>query len=193
MKKLSSNKCLTLSTSIVSLFLCLMVFGHSCSPIRSVSYDYDRRVDLAELRTYNWLPIPDKVEDAEALMRKRIKRAVDSSLESRGLRITNEDPDFLIAMAYGQVEKASIRDWGYPYGSRSRDYFWPDYRVNISAYYYDEGTLVLDFLDGNSRKQIWRGIAKGFLGRNQTPEKLDKIVNEAVERMLSNFPAATSE
>jgi hypothetical protein len=70
---------------------------------------------------------------------------------------------------------------GYYYGG-------PYYRGGVYSYYYQEGTLVLDFIDAESKKLIWRGTAKAYLEKEQTPEELDKIVNEAVEKILMNFP-----
>jgi hypothetical protein len=53
--------------------------------------------------------------------------------------------------------------------------------------------LVLDFIDTGSKKVIWKGVATVYLSKDLTPEKIDDIVNEAVEKILVNFPPAITE
>ena len=174
----------------VFLILCLVVLTISCSPITSVSYDYDRKADLAGLRTYDWLPIPTEAEETVGLMIERIKKTVNTHLEAKGLRIKKERPDFLVATYFGQKDKLRIISGGYPYAPY-RGYYYHDgpyYWGGVDSYYYQQGTLILDFVDARSRKLIWRGTAKASLGKEQTPEKLDKVVSEAVEKILMNFP-----
>ena len=160
-----------------------------CSPIISVSYDYDRKADLAKLRTYAWIPIPAELEESEGLMIERIKKAVNVHLKTRGLRAIEENPDFLVAAQFGESDKLRVTSFGQPYTSyRGYYYDGPHYWGGVHSYYYQEGTLVLDFINSESKKLIWRGTARAFLGKEQTPEILDEIVNEAVEKILLNFP-----
>ena len=178
----------------VFLILCIMVLTIGCSPIISVSYDYDKKADLAGLRTYDWLPIPSEAEERVGLMIERIKGVVNTHLEAKGLRLTKKSPDFLIASYFGQEDKLMIWSRGYPTGPyRGYYYGGPYYWGGVGSYYYQEGTLVLDFVDAESDKLIWQGTAKVSLGKEQTPEKLDKIVNEGVEMILINFPPTASK
>jgi hypothetical protein len=157
----------------------------SCSPIYDVSYDYDKNIDILELKTYDWLPIPETV-GMDSLLVNRIKGSVNNQLKSKGLRMTSDSPDFLIATHAGTEEKVSYSDWGYRYGPYWRG---PSY----SRFKYQEGTLILDFVDAQSKELIWRGRAKGFVDSGMTPEKLDKLVNESVQKILENFPPASSK
>ena len=51
---------------------------------------------------------------------------------------------------------------------------------------YKEGTLVLDMYDSNSRQLLWRGTATDTL--SDKPEKNEKKLNKAVEKMFDKFP-----
>ena len=55
----------SLATRILVLLqaLCLTIVTGACSPIRSISYDYNRAVDFSGLRTYNWIPIPTEMQE----------------------------------------------------------------------------------------------------------------------------------
>jgi len=154
----------------------------SCSSVYDISYDYDKQTNFAGLKTYDWLPVPREVK-VDTLVQDRIKNAVNSELEARGLRMTSDEPDFSIAMHAGTEEKVGYSQdaWGYGYGS-----YWGGGRYR--KYEYEEGTLVLDFVDTASKKLIWRGAAKVFVDSKMTPEKIDKLVNEAVQKILKNFP-----
>jgi len=35
---------------------------------------------------------------------------------------------------------------------------------------------------------IWRGVAKADINNVDTPEKKEKLINEAVQEILKNFP-----
>ncbi len=58
----------------------------------------------------------------------------------------------------------------------------------VSTYEHEEGSLILDFVDAISKKMIWRGVAKAEVQNVDTPEKKEKLINEAVQEILKNFP-----
>ena len=178
---------------VLLLLLCLTIVTGACSPIRSISYDYNRAIDFSGLRTYNWIPIPAEMQEKEALMLERIKTAVNSHLEAKDFRITKGESDFLVATRFGQVEKLKIYDWGYPYYGYSGRYDYGSYHGGVSSFYYREGALILDFIDTGSKEVIWKGVATVYLSKDQTPEKIDDVVNMAVEKIMENFPPAITE
>ena len=191
--KLNLSNSLAIKTLVLLQLLCLTILTGACSPIRSISYDYNRAVDFSGLRTYDWIPIPAEMQEKEALMLERIKKAVNSRLEAKGFRITGGESDFLVATNFGQVEKLKVYDYGYPYYGRSRRYDYGSYHGGVSSFYYREGALVLDFIDTASKEVIWKGVATVYLSKDQTPDKIDDVVNEAVEKILANFPPAITE
>ena len=192
-EKLNLSNSLAIRTLVLFQLLCLTILTGACSPIRSISYDYNRAVDFSGLRTYDWIPIPAEMQEKEALMLERIKKAVNSRLEAKGFRITGGESDFLVATNFGQVEKLKVYDYGYPYYGPSRRYDYGSYHGGVSSFYYREGALVLDFIDTASKEVIWKGVATVYLSKDQTPEKIDDVVNEAVEKILANFPPAITE
>jgi len=130
-------------------------------------------------------------------MLERIKKAVNSHLEAKGFRITRGEFDFLVATNFGQREKLRLYDRGYTYYRKHRRYdyhdFGPYYGGRVSSFYYRVGALVLDFIDTASKEVFWKGVTTVYLSKDLTPEKIDAIVNEAVEKILENFPPAITE
>ena len=171
---------------LAGLFFVLFLtsFHFACSPIYSVSYDYDESFELVQISTYGWLPIP-KEANINNLDEVRIKKAVNAELKAKGLMLTSENPDFLIAADVATKEKQRITKWGYPYFDSYRTY---DGSWTLDYYQYEEGTFILDFLEPVSKKLIWRGAAKVALDYANTPEKREKLIKEAMQKILQNFP-----
>jgi hypothetical protein len=170
------------------LILFYIYFAISCSSIYSVSYDYDRKVDFIKLLSYRWLPVPEKA-DISSLDVNRIKKAVNNELNTRGLRMRLDNPDFLIAEHLIKKDNVDITNWGYGYGLYRRNRGYHD----ITVYQYEEVTLILDFIDAKSKSLIWRGTAKTGLENARTPEKRDLLINDAVQKILHNFPPLKGE
>jgi hypothetical protein len=170
-------------------YLLVLVVG--CSSIYGVSYDYNKYTNFARLRTYDWLPFAAnnenrKNEKIDNINLTRIRTAVSNQLESKGLEVSSEHPDFLIAVYLKTKERLSVINYGGPYVYPYYGYgpYWGTSRI----VQYEEGTLLLDFIDPKSKKLIWRGSAKSDLDSVSTPEKREKMIYEAVQKILANFP-----
>ena len=179
--------------AILAFFITtLMGFFVACSTIYDVQHDYDTQADFESLKTYNWMTVNENA-DIDSLNVERVKRAVNAELQAKGYKMTTNDPDFLIAEHLGTKDKVQITSWGYGYGSHRwyRDGYWAP--GGITAYQYEEGSLIIDFIDAKSNKMIWRGVAKADLNHAGTPEENEKLINEAVQRILNNFPPKPKE
>ena len=92
---------------------------------------------------------------------------MNAELEAKYLRLTSDNPDFLIDTLIATKDKVIARGWGnghYPY------YIWRGYGSGY-IYQYEEGTFILDFINSKSQNLIWRGAAKSDLDHALTPEK----------------------
>ena len=168
--------------------LFLMGFVVSCSTIYGVQYDYDKQADFNSLKTYDWMTVPEKA-DIDSLKVERVKKAVNAELQAKGLMMTSNNPDFLIAEHLGKKDKVQVTNWGYNYDQYGMD-LGPQ---GVDTYQYEEGSLILDFVDAKSNKMIWRGVAKAEIDNVDTPEKKEKLINEAVQEILKNFPPKPKE
>ena len=169
-----------INTVFVLFYICFTV---SCASIYGVQYDYAEQVDFASLKTYDWLAVPENASISRIKV-ELIKKAVNAELQAKGLTMASDIPDFLIGGHVGKDDKVQVTDWGYgyvkTYGSRASN--------EVSTYEYEEGTLILDFVDAKSNKMIWRGAAKADLNKVNTPEETEKLINEAVHDILINYP-----
>jgi len=172
--------------------LVLLVAVAGCSTVYDVQFDYNTKTDFANLKTYNWLAVPDKA-DIDSLDAMRVQKAVNTEMQAKGLRLTSGIPDFLIAEHLGKKDKVSVRDWGYDYGPNAG--YWGGYwgPGGVSTFQYEEGSLILDFVDPQTKQLIWRGSAKAEVDDVRTPEKREALINEAVQKILKNFPPPSSK
>ena len=165
----------------------LVAFAVGCSAIYGVQHDYDLQADFKSLKTFDWMTVPEKA-NIDSLDVDRVKKAVSAELQAKGLMMNSNNPDFLIAEHLGSKDKVQITNWGYDYGPRRgyRGGYWGP--GGTTAYQYEEGSLILDFVDAKSKKMIWRGAAKAEVQNIDTPDKSEKLINEVVQEILKNFP-----
>ena len=155
----------------------LIVFTISCSTVYHVTYDYDRGTDFTKLKTYSWLSLKPEDQISES-NEERIQIAVNNQLGSKGYKLVSQNPDFSIVAKVGTKEE-------YWYGS---GYYGYRYARKIEV-----GTLLLDFVIPREYRLIWRGEAAAVLDYSYSSEKLDKLVSEAVEKILKEFPPPSSQ
>lgn len=181
-----------MKTLITFLVLFLVSMAVSCSSVYNVQYDYDTKANFPNLETYDWLSVPAKAGINELNIR-RIKKTVNTQLEVKGLKRTSDIPDFSIAVHIGKKQKLRVTDWGYGYGhhGRYRGGHWG--RGGVDVYQYEEGTLILDFVDTKTKHLIWRGTADAQIDTARSPEKREKLIDEAVQKILKNFPPPPSK
>ena len=131
---------------------------------------------------------PSESSGVNSLVVQRIKNAVNTELKAKGLTITSDNPDILIAEYHGKKEKLNISDWGY---RRVHRYSYTP--SGVSVYTFKEGSLILDFVDAQSNKMIWRGSAKAQLDGVNTPEESERLINKAVKIILEKYPPPSSQ
>ena len=181
------------------LVACAMLAG--CSTLE-VRYDYDPKADFAGLKTYDWLEEPKKPTgdpriDDNTILKSRVHTAVDSALAAQGFRQVETDPDFLVAYHVSLDRRQSVQTlnsyygygpgWGYGYGAYYRPGYWAG-PPETYVYEYEEGTLILDIVDPETKELIWRGSAQDEVSFKSSPEKDQKQLDQAVTKMLENFP-----
>ena len=165
-----------------------------------VKVEFDKEYDFSKVRTYGWHP--DGAGEVKLLMREggdpeqirvrwepTIKDAVEKEMAKRGLvPATSGVPDLYLnyyflsgpnseAQTRGQFIGA-IPPWGVP-----------DFAMTTSSLkIFEQGTLILDLIDGPKRQIVWRGIGEAKVDRQRTPVEREKRIREAMAELLKKFP-----
>ena len=159
-----------------------------CAPL-TVSSQFDRAADFAQYRTFQWgpadaLPTSDPRLDQNAFFRDHLEGAVEKHLASRGWTLASSDtPDILIHYHANVRQRIDVNRIDQQYGSC----YATDCDIRVMEY--EAGTLVLDFVDARTNRVVWRGWAQNSMnGIFDHPDRMERMINEAVERMLARLP-----
>jgi len=162
------------------LLLILMLSLTSCAPVPA-EYDYDHDYSFWGMHRYAWIDTPLTEGGLAAnnnVVDRQIVREVNARLLAHGFEeVPADSADFLIAYHVGAKKRIFVDESGYYYrewGARFHDY-----RYHI-------GTLVLDVIDPESRRLVWRGWATEVVDLG--PEGLSERLDKAVDKLLANFP-----
>ena len=112
--------------------------------------------------------------------------AVEKEFYAHGFKqATADTADLLIHYHANISERIDVnhvdREYGYCY----------DVECTARIIRYEAGTLLIDVVDAKTNRVVWRGWAQtsveNVIGH---PERLSRMINDAVERMLARFPRA---
>lgn len=167
-----------------------LLFLFSCSDELRVHTDFDRSVSIQRLTNYDWLPV-NQIESRNnpifynELTDKRIKTAVDTQLKEKGY--VRSETSFQLIIHYHIIveNKTSIstEPYGYSYGQ-----YWLDKEFDTRRY--DEGTLIIDFMDSRNCDLVWRGWAVSVLNEDVITEEL---IDKAVAEIFKRFPISAAK
>jgi hypothetical protein len=150
---------------------------------QSVTYDFDRSANFTRFKTYTWVRGTNLTDQ---LNHQRIMRAVDAQLAARGFSKVEAaaNPDVLVAYHASFDKNLQINAFGSGprVGLRSGTATVEEIVV---------GTLAIDVMDAQSQNIVWRGIATQELDAKANPEKKEKGINKAAEKIFKNYPPAS--
>ena len=179
--------------NLIALFVIVAfaaIFFAGCSTI-SVQQDYDPAYDFSKLKTFGFIPITSEA-GIDQLNADRLGEALKTNLTAKGFTLA-EKADFGIALFFTKSTKTDIHTsggYGYGYGYGYRGYGGVGY---TDIYQYDEGTLVVDFIDMTENKLVWRGIGTGVLSDNPTVEERTANINNAIMQIIDQFPPSKEQ
>jgi hypothetical protein len=174
----------------------------ACSGIQTrTNFDPSAVQALESYRTYSWLPMKEGADTRiyNSIIQSRVRLAVDRELAERGYRLVDENqkPDFKLGW-HGAIDKRVDVDvinnfYGYRWDPWFDPFFGPVAYGGAGAptatvREYREGTLILDVVDAKSNNLVWRGTAETTLADNMNAKKSQKLIDNAVEKILKDFP-----
>jgi hypothetical protein len=165
----------------------------ACAP--RIYVEQDKNAALQGYHSYAWVsppqgPVKDPILDSQ-ILEGRVKKAVEEELANRGFKevAADQGPDFLVT--YHTSSKEKVESSGASFSFGIVDAFpngfgsvlvpvAPDVRSR------EEGTFMLDVIDGKSKRLVWRGWTTGWVSQESYT---DEAVAAAVQQILDKFPA----
>jgi Domain of unknown function (DUF4136) len=177
----------------VTLFTMGLMFQLAVNAFcQDIRYNYDKDADFSKFKTYKWVEIKGATQ-ANDIVDKDIKRAVDSQLATKGLTKADDNPDLLIGYQVGLGTEKQFTsyntDWGYGPGWYRGGWYGSTGGMTTgqtSTIY--NGTLDLDMYEPSKKELVWRGTASKTVDPGAKPEKQQKNLNKAVAKLLKKYP-----
>ncbi|HEY3858785.1 MAG TPA: DUF4136 domain-containing protein [Gammaproteobacteria bacterium] len=165
----------------------------ACSP--RIYTDQDPDAKLGAYHRFAWLspppsPVRDPILDSQ-ILDGRVHKAVSADLKNRGYEEVAPDanPDFLVT--YHTSSKQTLQSTGpsFSFGfvdAFPRGFGAVGFPVGPDVQSRDEATLMLDVLDGQSKRLVWRGWTTQLLNQDNYS---DSSVTSAVKDIFDKLPA----
>jgi len=163
----------------------IIVMLPSLAQAQKTSYDYDKAANFSTYKTYT---LKDGTKVGDPLIDNRIVAALEAELKLKGLTRSDASPDLAVVYhvafdkqkditAYSSGMGGGYYRWGGGWGTT-------DVRVNEILV----GTLMIDMADQRKNEMVWRGVGVKEVDTTAKPEKRDKSIQKAVQKILKNYP-----
>ncbi len=173
--------------------LVLLLAGTGTALAQDVRYNFDKTANFGNFKSYKWVVIKG-AQPLSDLVEKQVKAAIDAELAKKGLTKSESDTaDLYIGYqaAVSQEKEYTSYDSGWGYGPGWYGGGWYGAGGGIttgqtSTIYV--GQLALDMYASSPKSLVWRGAASKTLDPKAKPEKQEKNLKKAVEKLLKNYP-----
>jgi len=178
---------------LLTLSVLILLAGTGTALAQDVRYNFDNTANFAGFKTYKWVAIKGAQQMSD-LVDKQIKAAMDAELAKKGLTKTDADTADLFVgyqAAVGQEKEYTSFDTGYGYGPGWYGRGWygggGGMTTGTTSTIY-VGQLALDMYTPQPKALVWRGVASKTIDPEAKPEKQQKNLAKACEKMLKNYP-----
>ena len=167
----------------IGLVVLLIVVAVSASAM-DIFVDFDRSGRFSWYKTLAWMDTDEtSLEGHNDLMHSRIKTTIMQQLSRGRLTVTTDNPDLYVTYHAGSRQAVNVNPVSFGYGFGGT---WGGAGVSSArSSTYEQGTLVIDIWEAETKKLVWRGVAIDAFSDN--PKKADKMINKAIEKMIKKW------
>ncbi len=166
----------------------LLVLSGCANLLESVDTTYNRSVDFAALKTYNWRAIHGQ-EETDANDLALIRRMIDEDLQAKGIQRVDDNPDFLVVVLLRSTQQDETQQIHSSEAGDRRLVSSPTAPgAGPVSWSYEEGTMVIDFVRPQTNHMVWRGKFKTDLNSATSPKKRTAVIERAVHKIMEEFP-----
>ena len=169
--------------SFAAAFIIVML--PSLALAQKTSFDYDKAANFSTYKTYT---LKDGTKVGDPLIDNRIIAALETELKAKGLTRADASPDLAVVYHVAFDKQKDITT--YSSGMGGGYYRWgggwgtTDVRINEILV----GTLMIDMADQRKNEMVWRGVGVKEVDTTAKPDKRDKSIQKAVQKILKNYP-----
>jgi len=187
-------------SGVLGAFCALFVMA--CSDLR-VTSDYSP-ANFERYSRYVWhSSLSAGSAGVDELTHGQVVHLVDEQLKKQGYRLAGvEQADFLVNYHITAEDRVDVKTYevysGYGDGfvwhretGFTNDLYRSDKELSIEEY--RKGTLMIDIVSAKTNKLVWRGVAEKKLEDALSPEQRERIITQAIKRLLVQFPPASDK
>jgi len=153
-------------------------------------------LNFSKYRTYTFAPPPSTVAVIGHEGRATVQGALNAGLAARGIT-PSKTPDFVIVFHMTTADKTSVKEYNqwqfgwdkvkdYAGTGTGKTYAYGAFMGNeVAERQYTQGTLIVDFVDTQTKKMFWRGTSVGNVGTRQQNEA---ELSYGISQMLRSVP-----
>jgi hypothetical protein len=166
----------------------------ACTSLRVTSDVNPELAGSVHCRTYAWAGSfksnsPLRSTIANPLNESRLRAAITTNLQAKGLQPATTDAECLVG--YGIGAQTVVDGWGGPYYGWGGGWGWRGGYGGAwgwdEPYAYREGIVAVDLYDSKSRQPIWHAaVDQNLIGA--IGEDAQKKINAAVAAIFTKYP-----
>lgn len=179
-----------------ALITILLVFS-GCATKPVVVTDHEQGYDFALLKTFSVTETKQDFKDSILVSPFTLSHIHSVLIDELGKRYKAAPQaaaaDFVVSYHVIMEEKIDPLSYNelYGFGRYGRGYLYPSplfYGAGSGLRTYDQGSLIVDIVDGKTEKPIWRGVSEKRLSKGMSPQRQREILSVAVVEVLAQFP-----
>ena len=173
--------------------LAVFALGASSAFAQDVNYNFAQGTDFSKYKTYKWVSIQN-AEQVDQITASQLTSAIDTELAKKGLTKTDADnADLYLGYqtAIGSEKQLYAYNTGWGYGPGWRGGWYGGMGTTTTTATTTTiyiGQLDLDMYDRATKELVWRGVASKTLSQQKNPEKRQKNMAKAMQKLLKNYP-----
>lgn len=158
---------------LVSVSAGLLCQVSQASQAPTLRVRWDRDTDFSKYQTFAW---KDGTAAVDPTIDALIVQTVGDELAIRGIFPDEDEPDLHV------LYHASVRE-SFEVGGGYRTDWESEGAVTVNSY--RAGTLVIDFVDAEKNRIVWRATATAVIQGN--PKKNAPLVRQVIQKMFADF------
>lgn len=160
--------------------LALAAAAVACSTLQ-VDTDYAPGTDFSKYKTFT---LKHGAAAKNAIAVERFELSLGNALTARGLKQVSDGADLNVFDHFVIGKDTQLSTYGYGgWGGR-----WGGGMQTTQVQQIPTGTVVVDLVDSQTNKMIWRGVAKDELSTTATPEQRQQKADEVARKLFENYP-----
>ncbi len=186
--------------NILNLFstIILVALLAGCNTMK-VTSEPDSSYDFSTIKTYQWIAGPSEIlEGSDTYINKDIQLALSQEFEKKDLQSVSSATLADVQIAYYVKLKEEMeytktnpyeRDFsgGFVYSREQGSWSYGEREPDLNIYTVEIGTLTVLVYDTQTGIRIWRGNLKTKIDRSRPPEQQQERIQQAAEKLLTNF------